>query len=43
MTEPPPQPSIPARIIGSGARRVAGVAGATGLDRALEEASADAG
>ena len=42
MAEPPPQPSIPARIIGSGARRVAGVAGATGLDRALEEAIADA-
>ena len=42
MAEPPPPPSIPARIIGSGARRVAGVAGATGLDRALEEAIADA-
>ena len=42
MAEPPPQPSIPARLIGSGARRVAGVAGATGLDRALEEAIADA-
>ena len=42
MAEPPPEPSIPARLIGSGARRVAGVAGATGLDRALEQAIADA-
>ncbi len=42
MAEPPPPPSIPARILGSGARRVGAVAGATGIDRALEEAIADA-
>jgi uncharacterized RDD family membrane protein YckC len=42
MAEPPPEPSIPARLIGSGARRVGAVAGATGLDRALEQAIADA-
>ena len=42
MAEPPPPPSIPARLIGSGARQVTRVAGATGLDRALEEAIADA-
>ena len=42
MAEPPPQPSIPARLLGSGARRVGAVAGATGIDRALEEAIADA-
>ncbi|HEX6116606.1 MAG TPA: RDD family protein [Solirubrobacterales bacterium] len=42
MADPQPQPSIPARIIGSGARRVGRVAGATGLDTALEEAIADA-
>jgi uncharacterized RDD family membrane protein YckC len=42
MAEPPPSPSIPARLIGRGARQVTRVAGATGLDRALEEAIADA-
>ena len=42
MADPPPPPSIPARLIGSGARGVGRVAGATGLDRALEEAIADA-
>ena len=42
MADPPPPPSIPARILGSGARGVGRVAGATGLDRALEEAIADA-
>jgi uncharacterized RDD family membrane protein YckC len=42
MAEPPPEPSIPARLIGSGARRVGAVAGVTGLDRALEQAIADA-
>jgi len=42
MAEPPPEPSIPARIIGSGARRVGQVAGVTGVDVALEQAIADA-
>lgn len=42
MAEAPPPPSIPARLIGTGARQVGRVAGATGLDRALEEAIADA-
>ena len=42
VAEPPPPPSIPARILGSGARAVGGVAGATGLDRAVEEALAEA-
>jgi uncharacterized RDD family membrane protein YckC len=42
MAEPPPPPSMPARLIGRGARQVTRVAGATGLDRALEEAIADA-
>ena len=42
MAEPPPPPSIPARLLGRGARAVGGVAGATGLDRAVEDAIADA-
>jgi uncharacterized RDD family membrane protein YckC len=40
--EPPPTPSLPARLLGRGARGVGRVAGATGLDRAAEEAIADA-
>ncbi len=42
MSEPTEPPSIPARIVGRGARAVGGVAGATGIDRALEEAIAEA-
>jgi uncharacterized RDD family membrane protein YckC len=42
MAEQPPEPSIPARILGSGARRVGQVAGVTGIDVALEQAIADA-
>ncbi|MGI8461428.1 MAG: RDD family protein [Solirubrobacterales bacterium] len=41
MAEPPPPPSFPARLLGSGARGVGRVAGATGIDRAIEEAVAD--
>jgi uncharacterized RDD family membrane protein YckC len=37
-----PTPSLPARVIGRGARGVGAVAGATGLDRAAEQAIADA-
>jgi uncharacterized RDD family membrane protein YckC len=40
--EPPPTPSLSARLVGRGARGVGRVAGATGLDRAAEEAIADA-
>ncbi len=40
--EPPPTPPLPARLLGRGARGVGRVAGATGLDRAAEEAIADA-
>ena len=42
LPEPPPPPSLPARILGRGARGVGRVAGATGLDRAAEEAIAEA-
>lgn len=42
MAEPPPPPSIPARLLGTGARGGGRVAGAPGIDRALEEAIADA-
>jgi uncharacterized RDD family membrane protein YckC len=40
--EPPPPPSLPARLLGRGARGVGRVAGATGIDRAAEEAIAEA-
>jgi uncharacterized RDD family membrane protein YckC len=42
LPEPPPPPSLPARLLGRGARGVGRVAGATGLDRAAEEAIAEA-
>jgi uncharacterized RDD family membrane protein YckC len=40
--EPPPAPSLPARMLGRGASGIGRVTGAAGLNRAAEEAIADA-